>query len=1342
MPTGSDYEYTKFNKPSDWDEWSEAYEEKAKHAGILDYVHPNRKLRKPWPTEPVIPQFDDFQKKQPRRTARSSNNNDDSPETGGAGTEDVNRNAARRRAAAARTGTSGRSQTAGRSQIESSNADDDQTPSTSDHEEEEDSETDTPKTTQFSHLTAIGQTDWKAAFELYKETKGTYYAKTAARSKFHDWILKSIGPNYRHITKGKDIPGIYQALKEQWLPFKRTINRDLGSEYSSHLNQIKNFERRLGDWAIRWQNLVSEGIEQKIPQIATPSSWYDDLTDALKEIRDGKTWAMDELAILEEDILEGNFSHNQVAARMQSAIGGKIKDNRKRGRIEAGFPVLHGKDADKTEESAKERRRRRGRQSKEEHQEVRQSRDTKENSPSRPSKKTRSNGDRCEVCLQHGHKLNKCYYTYSADEETPDWFEDSKSVVIEDRVAKMLEFDKQLAEKVKKARETLSASTYPLRNSAIVDSGTTIHIFNNPRRFRNLRQAPAEDFVYAGDTEVPILGYGEVIIKIKAKKDGSVLCELSDQYGQFVIEDVPFEAHSAFHAHAAFHTDRKTSWTGRPTSDGTGKLWHGRLGHPGAAALAHLQVSTTRARLRGPASYECPACGEAKAKRKIRRQLRKEPHKVGERFAIDFLDLAKSQKGFNSVMPFTDRKSGYVFDLYLTERKTLTLMAAINHFLKTMERQFGLQIKVIECDDELMRSKALESFWKSKGMRIERCAPNTQAQNGGAERSGGVIKLKAKAMRAAARLPEILWVEIYKAAVYLYNRTPKKRQDWRSPYEVFHTFLATRDGIPNPERKPQLAHLRNYGCRAYVMTTEAMLKKERLFKLRPNAWIGYLVGYESTNIYRIWSPKTNDIVRVRDCSLPPLSAENRMASDDLTTQEEDEETILDCIVVGGEDFDKMSEHEDSDKMSECDEPTSGPCPVRVQLRLKRLAWGFLIPFLVPPWHIRDTEHHDSGVEEMQEAPDPEEEVQEKEFDQYSSAILDPLLTPGNTPPPPTALFEAAFSSLTLEELQAGKNPTAGLFGSVYAPIEELRIDADTRAINTWQAAFSGGRHAAKIAILDGQAVDKHTLRKELDYCRISSRKRRQLARHEAGIMIAKESTPMVQTSANGKYDRRDLPPPPNGYKELKKHPLAKWFVEGMEAHMQSHREMKSFEKCHRSLTKNTQVLDCMWVYTYKLDKRGYLIKVKARLVVRGDQQAKITLENTYIPRLDLIRGSVDESRTCLSAALKQHLGIDLAEASPPIPSTMAQWYRESAVPLFLLLPMAPNVTSVDMYMHCGWEVDHDLARRLSDGTFVPKVVFPNLASFRIWSHSWAESSLREGCRCRDAIACLLAAAPN
>jgi hypothetical protein len=41
----------------------------------------------------------------------------------------------------------------------------------------------------------------------------------------------------------------------------------------------------------------------------------------------------------------------------------------------------------------------------------------------------------------------------------------------------------------------------------------------------------------------------------------------------------------------------------------------------------------------------------------------------------------------------------------------------------------------------------------------------------------------------------------------------------------------------------------------------------------------------------------------------------------------------------------------------------------------------------------------------------------------------------------------------------------------------------------------------------------------------------------------------------------------------------------------------------------------MWVYTYKLDKDHRLIKCKARLVVRGDQQRNITSQDTYAATL-------------------------------------------------------------------------------------------------------------------------------
>jgi len=49
--------------------------------------------------------------------------------------------------------------------------------------------------------------------------------------------------------------------------------------------------------------------------------------------------------------------------------------------------------------------------------------------------------------------------------------------------------------------------------------------------------------------------------------------------------------------------------------------------------------------------------------------------------------------------------------------------------------------------------------------------------------------------------------------------------------------------------------------------------------------------------------------------------------------------------------------------------------------------------------------------------------------------------------------------------------------------------------------------------------------------------------------------------------------------------------------------------------KGYRVLDCKWVYVYKFDKHGRFTKMKAQLVVRGDQQAKSPTENTYTATL-------------------------------------------------------------------------------------------------------------------------------
>lgn len=119
-------------------------------------------------------------------------------------------------------------------------------------------------------------------------------------------------------------------------------------------------------------------------------------------------------------------------------------------------------------------------------------------------------------------------------------------------------------------------------------------------------------------------------------------------------------------------------------------------------------------------------------------------------------------------------------------------------------------------------------------------------------------------MRAGAKLPGELWPEISRAAVYLYNRTPKYVYNWKTPYDRFLTFVAHRDGSVVENQKPHQAHLRAYGCKAFALTTDAQTKSNRIQRLNPKAWIGYLVGNNSTNIYRVWNPLANRIVSTRD----------------------------------------------------------------------------------------------------------------------------------------------------------------------------------------------------------------------------------------------------------------------------------------------------------------------------------------------------------------------------------------------------------------------------------------------------------------------------------------------
>jgi hypothetical protein len=84
----------------------------------------------------------------------------------------------------------------------------------------------------------------------------------------------------------------------------------------------------------------------------------------------------------------------------------------------------------------------------------------------------------------------------------------------------------------------------------------------------------------------------------------------------------------------------------------------------------------------------------------------------------------------------------------------------------------------------------------------------------------------------------------------------------------------------------------------------------------------------------------------------------------------------------------------------------------------------------------------------------------------------------------------------------------------------------------------------------------------------------------------------------------------------------------------------------------------------------------------------------------------------LSRMIKEFLGVVPACAAQ---LCMGCWCRYSPQPLFLLLSLAPNLTSVEIHVRKGWRPDQ-LVRLLPDHSIQPIVTFPSLTRLVLVAH--------------------------
>ena len=148
-------------------------------------------------------------------------------------------------------------------------------------------------------------------------------------------------------------------------------------------------------------------------------------------------------------------------------------------------------------------------------------------------------------------------------------------------------------------------------------------------------------------------------------------------------------------------------------------------------------------------------------------------------------------------------------------------------------------MRVFQLDSEKALGREWDSWLATEGITENRTIPYIPDQNGAAERSGGVIFERARSIQIDSKLPDHLWPEIVCAAGYISNRLPQQEAQWKTPIERLQAYKQFEDP------KPYCSYIQVYRCKAYTLK----YKIPKTEKLVPRAYIGYLVGYDSTNIF-------------------------------------------------------------------------------------------------------------------------------------------------------------------------------------------------------------------------------------------------------------------------------------------------------------------------------------------------------------------------------------------------------------------------------------------------------------------------------------------------------------
>jgi len=275
-------------------------------------------------------------------------------------------------------------------------------------------------------------------------------------------------------------------------------------------------------------------------------------------------------------------------------------------------------------------------------------------------------------------------------------------------------------------------------------------------------------------------------------------------------------------------------------------LWHRRIAH---VNMNHLNKLITHDLVDGIPKLKlvkdaiCDACQKGKqTKASFKSKNIVSTSRPLELLHMDLFgpSRVKSFGGNYYAFVIVDDYSRFTWTLFISHKSET--FDAFRKFLKKIQNEKGCNVISIRSDHggEFDQFK-FNNFCDEYGIDHNFSAPRTPQQNGVVERKNRSLQEMARTMLNESKIPKHFWADAVNTACYVLNRAIIRPILGKTPYELYKG------------RKPNLSHLRVFGCKCFVHNNG----KDNLGKFDAKSDEGIFLGYSlHSKAYRVFNKRT------------------------------------------------------------------------------------------------------------------------------------------------------------------------------------------------------------------------------------------------------------------------------------------------------------------------------------------------------------------------------------------------------------------------------------------------------------------------------------------------------